>query len=69
MNSLAEKVLETVKIEELKNSNDSNFKELQQFIDEMKKLGLDKKPDYTFPLTDTIGRTYYSSLNKPQAFK
>jgi len=67
MNSIAEKLQEAVKTEELKNSADSNFQEVRQLIDEMKRLGLDNKPDYTFPLTDTIGRTYYTSLNWPQA--
>lgn len=69
MNSISDKIQETVKAEELKNVNDTKFMELQQLIDEMKDLGLDKKSDYTFPLTDTIGRTYYSSLNKPQIAK
>jgi hypothetical protein len=64
MNSIAEKFQETVKIEESKVSNDANFQQAQQFIDEMKKLGLDKKPDYTLPLTDTIGKAYYFSLNR-----
>jgi hypothetical protein len=64
MNSIAEKFQETLKIEESKTSDDANFQQVQQFIDEMKKLGLDRKPDYTLPLTDTIGRAFYSSLNR-----
>jgi hypothetical protein len=64
MNSIVEKFQETLKIEESKISDDSNFQQVQQFIDEMKKLGLDRKPDYTFPLADTIGKAYYSSLNR-----
>ncbi len=69
MNSIADKIQETIKAEELKNSKDTNFKEFQSLIDEMKRLGVDKKPDYTLPLTDTIGKGYYSSLNKLQASK
>jgi hypothetical protein len=64
MNSIAEKFQETLKIEESKISDDVNFQQVQQFIDEMKKLGLDRKPDYTLPLADTIGKAYYSSLNR-----
>ena len=69
MNSLADKIQETIKVEENKNSKDTNFRELQQIIDDMKKLGIDKKPDYTLPLADTIGKGYYSSLNKLQEKK
>jgi hypothetical protein len=64
MKSLADKTQEIIKAEELKNSTDTDFQEFQQLIEEMKQLGLDKKPDYTLPLTDTIGKTYYSSLNR-----
>ena len=69
MNSLADKIQETIKAEELKNSKDTDFKELQQLIDDMKKLGVDKKTGYTLPLADTIGKGYYSSLNKVQVNK
>ncbi len=64
MNLIAEKFQEILKTEESKISDDANFQQVQQFIDEMKKLGLDRKPDYNLPLTDTIGRAYYSSLNR-----
>lgn len=69
MNTIVDQIQETIKIEEHKNSKDTNFKELQQLIDDMKKLGVDKKPDYTLPLADTIGKGYYSSLNKIQVNK
>lgn len=69
MNSITDKIQETVKVEELKNSTDTNFKELQKLIDEMKALGLDKRPDYTLPLADTIGKGYYSSLNRQHSSK
>ncbi|MDO6434287.1 hypothetical protein Q4E93_26995 [Flavitalea sp. BT771] len=64
MNSIAEKIQETINAEELKNLGDNKFKELQQLIETMRELGMDRKPEYTFPLTDTIGKTCYSSLNK-----
>ena len=69
MNSITEKIQETVRAEEQKSAEDTNFKELQQIIDAMKKIGLDKRPDYTLPLVDTIGKGYYSSLNKHQVGK
>ena len=69
MNSLVDKIQETITAEELKNSKDTNLEELQQVIDDMKKLGIDKRPDYTLPLADTIGKNYYSSLNKFQTGK
>jgi hypothetical protein len=64
MNSIAEKIQETIKVEELKNAGDIKFKELKQLIETMRELGMDSKPEYTFPLIDTIGKTCYSSLNK-----
>lgn len=69
MNSLADKIQETIKTEEFNNSKDTSFKEFQQLIEDLKKLGVDKKPDYTLPLADTIGKGYYSSLNKMQVGK
>lgn len=69
MDSLANKIQETIKTEELENSKDTSFKETQKLIDDMKKLGVDKKSDYTLPLADTIGKGYYSTLNKAQVTK
>jgi len=64
MKSIADKLKDTVKLEEQKNSNDKNFKEVEKLISQMNKLGLVQKPDYSFPLVDTIGKTTYSILNK-----
>ncbi|MDI9311126.1 MAG: hypothetical protein QM535_12995 [Limnohabitans sp.] len=64
MKSIANKLKDTVKLEEKKNANDKNFKEFEQLISQMEKLGYTQKPDYTFPLVDTIGKTTYSTLNK-----
>jgi hypothetical protein len=69
MDSVADKIQDIIKAEELKNSKDTNFNEVTKLIDNMKKLGVDKKPDYTLPLADTIGKGYYSSLNKVQVNK
>lgn len=64
MSSIVNKIQDVIVNEESKISNDTNINELQQLIDEMKRLGVDKKPDYTLPLADTIGKGFYSSLNK-----
>jgi hypothetical protein len=64
MKSIVEKLIDTVKLEEKRNSNDKSFKEFEQLISQMDKLGFSQKQDYTIPLVDTIGKTTYSSLNK-----
>ena len=64
MKSIVNKLKETIKLEEKKNANDKNFKEIEQLILEMDKWGYSKKPDYSFPLVDTIGKTTYPTLNK-----
>jgi len=64
MKSIADRLQETVKSEERKNANDKNFKEFEQIVFQMVKLGFSKKPDYSFPPVDTIGKTTYSTLNK-----
>lgn len=64
MKSIADKLKETVKLEEKKNSHDKNFREFDLLLKEMNKLGYSQKPDYSLPLVDTIGKTTYSTLNK-----
>lgn len=64
MKSIADKLKETIKAEEEKNSTDKNFKEFEQLLDQISEFGYTKKPDYSFPLVDTIGKTTYSTLNK-----
>lgn len=64
MDSIAEKVKETIKTEEIKNFQNTNLKDFQQLIDEMRRLGIEKKMGYNLPLADTIGKGYYSSLNR-----
>jgi hypothetical protein len=64
MKSIADKLQDTVKLEVKKNANDKNFKEFEQLISKMDKLGYTQKPDYSFPLVDTIGKSTYLILNK-----
>ena len=68
MESIAEKLQETIKAENEKNSNDKNFQEFEQLLEEMENLCSTKKPEYSFPLVDTIGKTYYSTINKHLSF-
>jgi hypothetical protein len=64
MKQIAEQLQEIVIKEGKKNSTDKQLKEFNQLLDEMKKSGYIKTPNYTLPLVDTIGKTYYSSINK-----
>ena len=64
MKSIADKIKQTIKLEEKKNSNDKKFSEFNQLLAQMDKLGYSEKPNYSFPLVDTIGKTTYSTLNK-----
>ncbi len=64
MKSIADKLRDTVELEEKKNAILNNFKEVDQFISQIDKLGYSQKPGYTLPLVDTIGKTTYSVLNK-----
>lgn len=64
MKLLAEKLEGIISMESLKNSEDKKMKEVEQLLIEMKKTGLLRQPTYNLPLVDTIGKTYYSSINK-----
>lgn len=64
MKSIVEKVQETIKVEEEKNSKDKKFQEFEQLLEQLEKLGSINKPEYSFPLVDTIGKTYFSTINK-----
>jgi len=64
MKSIADKIKQTIKLEEKKNSNDIKYMELNEIIQQMDSLGYTQKPNYSFPLVDTIGKTTYSTLNK-----
>ena len=65
MKTIADKLKETVKVEQNKNSNIKNLKEFDQLIAQIDKLGYSKKAVYSLPLVDTIGKTTYTTLNKP----
>lgn len=54
----------TISAELSKPLNEEKLKEFDKLMSDMKKIGLIKKPVYTLPLVDTIGKTYYSSINK-----
>jgi hypothetical protein len=64
MKSIVHQLQDTVKLEEKKNANDKSFRELEQLIAQMDELGYSQKPNYTFPLVDTISKTIYPTLNK-----
>lgn len=64
MKSIADKLKDTIKLEEKKNASDKNFQQFENFISQMDKLGFTRKPKYSFPLVDTIGKSTYSILNK-----
>lgn len=64
MKSTVDKLEETLKTEGEKNSKDQKFKEFEQLIEQIENLGYSQRPNYSFPLVDTIGKTTYSALNK-----
>lgn len=64
MKSIVDKIKETTKAEEKKNASDKSLREFEKLLVNMDKLGCLKKPDYSLPLVDTIGKTTYSTLNK-----
>ena len=41
-----------------------NDKKIGQVINDLKNAGLIKLPTYSLPQVDTIGKTYYSLINK-----
>lgn len=48
-------------------NSDNDLHQIKQCDESLKKLGLAeayRKPSYTYPLVDTIGRNTYSLLNK-----
>lgn len=61
---VVEKFTEIIVKESSASREDKKSKEFAQLLNEMKKAGLIKKPEYNLPLVDTIGKTYYSSINK-----
>lgn len=64
MKSIADELIETIEVEEERNSSDKNFREFDQLLIQLDKVRYREKPEYSLPLIDTIGRTTYSALNK-----
>ena len=65
MQSITDKIAEVV----LKESaalavKKTRIKEVEQVLTEIKKTGLVKQPNYNLPMVDTIGKTYYTNINK-----
>ncbi len=53
---IAEQMQDVLKEREHAMSSEPGFLELRKFYEEMLKLGIAKKQDYTLPQLDTIGR-------------
>lgn len=64
MKLIAEKLTEVISKEFSRTSEKESLKEIGKTLDDMKNAGIIKKPVYNLPLVDTIGKTYYSSINK-----
>ena len=64
MKLLTEKFTDAISKELSNPMEEQKLKEFDKLITDMKKAGLIKKPIYDLPLVDTIGKTYYSSINK-----
>ncbi|TZF82073.1 hypothetical protein FW774_15375 [Pedobacter sp. BS3] len=64
MKLLAKKLTQVISKELSKPSTAQQQKEFDKLLNDMKKAGLIKDPVYNLPQVDTIGKTYYSSINK-----
>lgn len=64
MKTLVEKITNVISVESSNSLEEQKLKEFEKMISDMKKSGLIKRPVYDLPLVDTIGKTYYSSINK-----
>jgi hypothetical protein len=64
MKLLTDKLTDTISKELSNPLEEQKLRDFDKLITEMKKAGLIKKPIYNLPLVDTIGKTYYSSINK-----
>ena len=64
MKLIAEKLTDVISMELSQISEVKKIKEFDKLLSDMKKAGLIKQPNYNLPLVDTIGKTYYSSINK-----
>ncbi len=64
MKLIVEELNAIISTESTKPHQDKKVKEVEELLNSMKKTGLIKQPTYNLPLVDTIGKTYYSSINK-----
>lgn len=64
MKLIADKLTIVISSENKKASDKIKRGEFEQLLNEMKKTGLIKIPNYNLPLVDTLGKTYYSSESK-----
>lgn len=57
--------LSDVKSKELSKPGEKNrFNDFEALLEDLRNTGVIKKPSYNLPLVDTIGKTYYSAINR-----
>jgi len=64
MKLIAEKIQDVISKETAKSPKEKKPVEVDQLLNDLKKAGLIKQSNYNLPLVDTIGKTYYTSINK-----
>lgn len=64
MKLIAEKLTDVISKELANPSEEQKVKEFDKLLTDMKKAGLIKAPNYNLPMVDTIGKTYYASINR-----
>lgn len=64
MEFLIEKITEIISKEVSNPSDKDRQKDFEKLLTDMQNAGVVKKPTYDLPMVDTIGKTYYSTINK-----
>ena len=64
MKLIAENLNDVISKELINPLEEQKVKEFDKLLSEMKKAGLIKNPNYNLPMVDTIGKTYYTSINR-----
>ena len=64
MKLISEKLMVVISKESASAPGAKDIKEVEKLIKDLKDAGLLKQSNYNLPLVDTIGKTYYSSINK-----
>ncbi len=62
MKGIEKKIVDVVRKEELKFNKE--LKKINVLVKDIDEICPIEKPSYTLPLADTIGRTYYNTLNR-----